>query len=41
MNLGSGFDKFEGMPVFDLLDLCEDYRELARETKRNAGVRRR
>ena len=36
INLNSGFDKFEEMSLFDLLDLCEDYNELTKEMGRKA-----
>lgn len=32
MNMG-GFDYYMKMPVFELLDLCNDYKELCREMK--------
>ena len=37
INLNSGFDTFESMSIFDLLDVCEDYKELTKDINRKAG----
>ena len=37
INLNSGFDHFEEMSIFDLLDVCEDYRDLMKDIDKKAG----
>ena len=37
INLNSDFNNFESMSIFDLLDVCEDYRELTKDINRKAG----
>lgn len=37
INLNSGFHQFEEMSIFDLLDVCEDYKELTKDINRKAG----
>ena len=33
MNLNSDWDKFERMSIFELLDLCDDLKDLQKEMK--------
>ena len=39
MNLNTDYTNLTGMSVFDLLDLCDDIKEVQRETERK--VRRK
>ena len=34
MNLNTGYDKLTEMPVFDLLDLCDDLKEVQKGIER-------
>lgn len=40
INLNSGFDVFMEMSVFDLIDVCEDYKELMRDINTRARKQR-
>lgn len=34
MNLNTGYDRFLDMPIFELLDMCEDYKELQKSIEK-------
>lgn len=36
MNLNTGYDKLTEMPFFELLDMCEDLREVQKDAERRA-----
>jgi len=37
MNLGMGLDKLQALSIFEILDICEDVRDLQREAKKKGG----
>lgn len=41
MTLNTGYDKLTEMTIFELLDMCDDLKEIQREVKREAKKKAR